>query len=116
MLSLSIMTTRMSVADKSRGLIHCQPSKTPRRMRSPAANVRMMAASVIASHVAATRRSGHLRSDANFEAIIGADHVERWAFARQLLVADALLVHALDGFIVIGRLVVEQGQDLSLGL
>src|SRR4030095_14159828 len=115
-LSLSISTTRTSVADRSRGLRRCQLSRTPRRIRSPAAMVSRTAISVDASHVTTTRRAGRLNSDADFEAVIGADYVERRAFAGQLLIANTLFVHPLDSLVVVGRLMVKQGKDLGLCL
>src|SRR5687767_9325135 len=110
MLRSSIITTRKSVAERSRGLSRCQLSNTPRRMRSPSATLSRTKISVIASHVRTTRRAGRLRSDADFETIIGADHFQRRALAGQFLIADAFLVHALDVLVLIGRLMVEQGQ------
>src|SRR4029450_10736879 len=112
-LSLSISTTRTSVADRSRGLRRCQPSRTPRRILSPAARVRRTAISVIASDVTPRRRAGRLDSDADFEAVIGADYVEGRAFAGQLLIANALFVHPLDGLVVVGSLMVKKGHGLG---
>src|SRR5687768_4293102 len=104
MLALSIITTRTSVADRSRGLDACQLSKTVFRMRSPRARLSRTASSVAPSHVSTTRRAGRLDLETDFEPVIGAYHFQRRSIAGQLLVPDAFLVHPLDVLVLISRL------------
>src|SRR5687768_14523005 len=110
MLRSSISTTLTSVCERSRGLISCQLSNTPRRIRSPSARLKSTAMIVIASQLRTSRRSGRRSLDADFEPIIGTDHLQRRALAGQLLIADAFLMHPLNVLVVIGRLMVEQRQ------
>src|SRR5436189_2297847 len=102
------MTTRRSDPDRSRGLIACQESKTPRRMRSPSPSEMSAATRVIAAQARTTRRPGRLPSNTDFEPVIGAQDFQWRTASSQFFVADAFLVHPLDIFVQIGRLVMEQ--------
>src|SRR5688500_17535546 len=116
MLVSSIITTRTSVAARSRGCSDCQLSNTPRRIRSPAARLISTATRVIASQATSTRPRCAFASEADFESVIATNHLQRRTVAGQLLVADGFPVHPLDILVVIGRLVVEQGERLRLRL
>src|SRR5688572_27843320 len=101
MLRSSISTTRTSVCERSRGLICCQLSNTPRRIRSPNARLSSTAMTVMVSQLITSRRSGRRSLDADFEPVIRTDHLQRRALAGQLLIADAFLMHPLDVLVVI---------------
>src|SRR5262245_32357769 len=102
------MTTRTSLADRSRGRNSCQLSNTPRRMRSPAITVAPRATKVMTSHATNTRRCGSLLLEPDFKPVIGTDHVEWRGIPREFFVADALLVHLLDVAVFVRRLMVEE--------
>ena len=104
------MTTRTSLADRSRGLVRCQASNSRFRVLSPVATDIKTASKAPIAHAAHVRRlrgAPGLKTD--FQPVIGAQDFQFAPLPGQRLVADALLVHPLDILIVISRFVVEQG-------